>query len=517
MAPKRLPMYIIREILRLKLELGRSHREVARSLGISAGMVGEIASRARKRGLTWKAAEELTDEALEARLRGPKVTVKERPAPDPVWIHAELRRPGVTLELLHLEYLEEHPDDGYRYTAFCDHYKRWRERQSPVMRHVHKAGDKAFVDYSGVRPHIVDRETGEVVYVELFVGVLGASNYTFAEATRTQRVQDWTTSHVHMLEYFGGVPRAVVPDQLKSGVRASDRYEPLAQRSYAELARHYNTAILPARPGKARDKAKVEVAVLIAQRWILARLRNQTFFSLAALNERIAELLEELNERPMKKLRNVTRRELFEELERPVLHSLPSERYVFGRWKKARVNIDYHIEFEHHYYSVPHRLLKEAIELRATALTVEIFHRGERVASHPRSYTKGFSNTTTKAEHMPKAHRAHAQWTPSRILQWAGTIGPCTQALAQAILDSRPHPEMGYRSCLGLLRLSKRYEHDRLEVACGRALQVGALSYRHVASMLKHGLDRVAPAQDDDETIGLPADHENVRGPDYYH
>jgi transposase len=506
-------MYIIREILRLKFMLGRSHREVARSLGISAGKVGQTVIRARERGLDWEGVQQLSDEALELRLHGPKSTGRNRPLPDPAVIHTELRRPGVTLELLHLEYLQEHPHDGYRYTTFCDHYRQWRDRQSPVMRQVHKAGDKAFVDYSGKKPRLVDRHTGEVREVELFVGVLGASHYVYAEATETQKVGDWVHSHVRMLDFFGGVPRALVPDQLRSGVRSPDRYEPLAQRSYAEMARHYQTAIVPARPGKPRDKAKVESAVLLVQRWILARLRNETFFSLRDLNARIAELLEELNERPMKKLGGVSRRQLFVELEQKALGPLPADRFVLGHWKKARVNIDYHVEYERHYYSVPYSLLKEEVEIRATAMSVEVLHRGQRVACHRRSTRVGQHSTIDA--HMPKSHRAHASWSPSRLVNWARSIGPQTGALVSAILNDRPHPEMGYRSCLGILRLSKRYGPERLEAACTRALRVGARSYRHVDSILKHGLDRVEV--DEVATHSCRPDHGNIRGPGYYH
>lgn len=513
MATRRLPMYIIREILRLKLVLGRSHREVARSLGVSAGKVGHLVIRARELGLDWQSVQELSDEALERRLHGPRSTGANRPLPDPAFIHTELRRPGVTLELLHLEYLSEHPEDGYRYTAFCDHYRRWRDRQSPVMRQVHKAGDKAFVDYSGKRPHIIDRHSGELIEVELFVGVLGASLLVYAEATATQQVADWVQSHVRMLDFFGGVPRAFVPDQLRSAVRRPDRYEPLAQRSYAEMARHYQSAIVPARPGKPRDKAKVESAVLIVQRWILARLRHETFFSLGALNQRIRELLEELNNRPMKKLGGISRRQLFEGLEQKALRPLPAERFVLGHWKKARVNIDYHVEYERHYYSVPYALCKEEVEICATAMSVEVLHKGKRVACHRRSTRIG-QHTTVDA-HMPKSHRAHAKWSPSRIVNWAKSIGPHTGALATAILNDRPHPEMGYRSCLGILRLSKRYGPERLEAACERALRVGARSYRHVDSILKHGLDRAQA--ENTPSAALPEDHENIRGPGYYH
>ena len=357
---------------------------------------------------------------------------------------------------------------------------------------------------------MVDPATGEVRAVELFVAVLGASNYTYAEATETQQSSDWIASHVRALRYLGGVPHALVPDQLKSGVTRPSRYEPEIQRTYADLAEHYGTIVLPARPRRPRDKAKVEGAVLIVQRWILARLRHETFFSLAALNERIRELLEELNDRRMK-VYGASRRELFERLDRPALRPLPDQPYVYGVWSVAKVNIDYHVEVDRHYYSVPHSLLGEQMDVRATSTTVELFYRGRRIASHRRSRKRGLH--TTVPEHMPKAHRAHSQWSPSRLIRWGQTIGPQTGALIAAILESRPHPEQGYRSCLGILRLEKRYGRDRLELACARALEVNARSYRHVDSILKNGLDRLTEPS---RPAPTPGSHENVRGPDYY-
>jgi transposase len=417
----------------------------------------------------------------------------------------------VTLELLHLEYLEKHPN-GFRYTQFCERYREWLDKRHLTMRQEHRAGEKFFVDYSGKKPHIVDPKTGEVIEVELFVAVLGASNYTFADATLTQRGPDFIASHVRALAFLGGVPAALVPDQLKSGVIVACRYEPGIQRTYEELAQHYGTAILPARPGHPCDKAKVEVGVLIAQRWILARLRHETFFSLDALNERIGERLEELNDRRMR-VYGASRRELFERLDRPALKPLPAEPFAYSDWRKARLNIDYHAEVEHHFYSAPHALVHEEIEARLTAITVELFHKGERVASHLRSYQRG--RHTTIDDHMPKSHREHAEWSPSRIISWAATIGSSTKALAEAILAERRHPEQGYRSCLGILRLGKRYGKERLEAACARAFAVRARSYRHVESILKNNLDRI-PAPAKPPAAGPPVAHENIRGGGYY-
>jgi transposase len=380
------------------------------------------------------------------------------------------------------------------------------------MRQLHRAGEKLFVDYSGKKPAIVDPDTGEVREVELFVAVLGASNYTFAEATFTQQIPDWIQSHVHAFEFFGGVPGAIVPDQLKTGITRACRYEPELQRSYDELALHYGTAIVPARPASPRDKAKVEAAVLIAQRWILARLRHETFFSLAALNQRILELLDELNRRVMRHYR-ASRRELFEQLDRPALRPLPETRFEHAGWRFVRPNLDYHVELDGHYYSVPFTLRHERLDLRHTATTVEVFHKGQRVASHRRSSLRG--RHTTVAEHMPKSHQAHLEWSPERIGRWAASIGPCTQQLVEAIFADRPHPEQGYRSCLGILRLAKRYGDTRLEAACQRAVAVGARSYRHVDSMLKHGLDRL-PATAESSRDAVAVAHANLRGRDYY-
>jgi len=513
MAGPRLFMRHVREILRQKWCLGRSHREVATSLGVSVGVVSGTLTRARKAGLDWATVAGLPEVELEAKLypatRGP---APGRPLPDFAWLHTERQRPGVTLELLHVEYLEQHPD-GYRYSQFCEYYRRWCQKKRLSMRQVHRAGEKLFVDYSGKKPVIVDRRTGAVEEVELFVAVLGASSYTYAEATRSQKSADWIASHTRALEYFQGVPELVVPDQLKSGVTRACRYEPGLQRTYAEWAEHYGTVVLPARPRKPRDKAKVEVAVQVAQRWILARLRDETFFSLAALNVRIRELLEALNGRVMRTF-GQSRRERFEQLDRPVLRPLPAARFAWAEWKAARVNIDYHVEYDRHYYSVPFALAHESVELRATAATVEIFHRGQRVASHARGHRPG--QHTTAAGHMPKSHQKHLEWTPSRLLRWAQTVGPKTAELVAAILADRPHPEQGYRSCLGILRLAKRYGRERLEGACARAGAVRARSYRHVESILKNGLDRVPWDEPSSKEPSPRAPHENVRGPGYY-
>jgi transposase len=512
-------MHRIREILRQKWGLGRTHREIARSVGCSVGVVWKVVDRASTVGLDLAGVEALDDTELEARVQGVRVEtpVAKRELPDFAAVHREHMRPSVTLELLHLEYLEQHPD-GYRYTQFCELYRRWLERRRLSMRQVHRAGEKSFVDYAGQRPHLVDPKTGECTPVELFVMVLGASNLTYAEATMTQRGGDFIASHMRGFEYYGGVSIATVCDQLRSGVSKPCRYEPEIQRTYEAMAGHYGTTVLPARPRSPRDKAKVEVGVQIAERWILARLRNEEFATLEALNVRIAELLGELNARTMRRY-GMSRRELFERVERQHLQPLPSERFAYCTFVHATVNIDYHVECDDHFYSVPYQLRyeeKPVVELRVTAGTIEVLHKNRRVASHARSYAK--YQHTTLPEHMPEAHRQHLEWTPSRLVSWAGKVGASTQTLVEKILESRRHPEQGYRTCLGLLRLTKKYGEERVEAASARALAARAYSYRHVKSILEHGLDRqaVLPTGADDPAAA-PIEHENIRGAKYYH
>ena len=507
-----------REILRQKLLLRQTHRAIAASVSVSSGGVAKAVARATTAGLTsWEQVEALSEEDLDRHMYGPPLcerTGGERPEPDCEWIHRERRRPGVTLDLLHHEYLGKHPH-GLQYTAFCERYTTWLKRRGLVMRQVHTAGEKMFVDYSGKRPEVMDPTTGEFTKVELFVAVLGASNYTYAEATASQQGPDWISSHVRALEFFGGAPRAIVCDQLKSGVSRSCRYEPDVQRTYEDLANHYETTVLPARPRRPKDKAKVEGAVLIVQRWVLARIRDEVFSSLAALNERIAELMVDLNQRQMRRYGR-SRRALFEELEKETLTPLPSTRFEYASWKKARVSIDYHVTFDEHLYSVPSKHVHEQVWVRATGSTIEILLNTRRIALHPRSRRRG--GCTTTVEHMPSAHREHAEWTPSRILAWAEKTGPAALLLCSALLNERRHPEQGFRSCLGILRLSTKYGQDRLNAACARAHAAGARSYRSVDSILKAGLDRVpheAPQQHDGEPRS-PVTHENVRGPGYY-
>jgi transposase len=505
-------MHVLREILRQKLVLGLTNRRVASAVGVSAGKVHSVYSDARSLGIDAAAVESMTDAQLTDRLYPKMAAACCRPEPDCPRLHLELRRRAVTLALLHVEYLAEQPE-GLRYSAFCERYREWLKRQSPVMRQVHIAGDKLFVDYSGMKARLVDPLTGEVTEVELFVAVLGASNYTYAEATRTQQVADFVASVARALTFIGGVPCAIVPDQLKSAVIKACRYDPAVQRTTAELGRHYNTTILPARPKSPRDKAKVEVGVQVAERWLLARIRNETFASLGELNRRLAELTEIINTRTMRAYK-ASRRDLFERLDKPALGPLPAEPFQASAWKRVALNIDYHVEFEGHLYSAPHTLLREELWVRGTASSLEIFHLGSRVACHVRSHVRG--GRTTQPEHMPSTHRAHAEWTPSRILGWAATVGENTRALCDVILRERRHPEWGYRSCLGLFRLAKKYGDARVEAASARALFAGARSYRHVLTILQHNLD-CQPLPTPETPAAPGASHENVRGPGYYH
>jgi transposase len=503
----------VREVLRLKFDGGQTNRRIARSCQISRPTVSDYLLRFEKAGLQWPDAAALDDVTLEQTLFPPLplAPTAGRVVPDWGQVHRELRRKGVTLTLLWHEYKVAHPE-GFQYSWFCDQYRAWTARLDAVMRQEHRAGEKLFVDYAGQTTEVVDRRTGEIRHAQIFVAVLGASSYTYAEATWTQQLPDWIGSHVRTFEFLGGVSEVVVPDNLRSGVAKAHRYEPDLNPTYADLASHYGVAVLPARVRKPRDKAKAEAGVLLVERWILAVLRHRTFFSLRELNREITRLLERLNTRPFKKLPG-SRRELFEQLERPALRPLPTQPYEFAEWKKVRVNIDYHVEVEGHYYSVPYQLVRKALEARYSERTVECFHRGQRVASHPRSRLKG--RHTTLPEHMPTSHRSYAEWTPQRLIRWAEKTGPATASMVQTILERRAHPQQGFRSCLGIMRLGKSFGEQRLEAACRRALTLGACSYKSIESILRQGLERKAFPEQQDLELGIA--HENIRGSDYYH
>lgn len=501
----------INEVLRLKWECGLSNRAIARSCCISHSTVDEYVRRATQAGLRWPLDPDLDEDALFELLFPRRSDPNARVIPCPDWsmIHSELRHKGVTLRLLWVEYREAHPD-GFGYSQFCALYHRWAKALQPCMRVCHRGGERLFVDYAGQTVPIVHPHTGEVCEAQIFVAVLGASNYTYAEAHASQCLEHWINAHVRAFSFLGGVPEIVVPDNLKTGVKHPCRYEPDVNPTYQDLAQHYGTAIIPTRVAKPKDKAKVEVGVQVVERWILARLRKRTFFSLADLNQAIAELLVELNMRPMQHL-DRSRQQLFAELDQPALKPLPERPYEFAIWKQARVNIDYHIEFERHYYSVPHTLIRQQVYVRATEHTLEVFFKNRRVASHCRSCTAG--RHTTLSEHMPPAHQSYQDWSPERFTKWAQTFGPHTVQLVQALLDSRKHPQQAYRSCLGLLRLATRYGDERLEAACRRALAAGIHSYRGVKNILDAKLDRMEP--DEPVTVVLTS-HENIRGQTYY-
>jgi transposase len=503
----------IKEVLRLKFDNQLSKRQIAQSCSIAHSTVSEYLRRFRQASLNWPLPKEIDDNQLEQLLfPHPQIgSPHRRPQPDWTYIHRELRRKGVTLMLLWQEYKELYPN-GYQTSQFCHLYRQWAKQLDPVMRQEHRGGEKMFVDYAGMTVAVFDMQSAKMRQAQIFVAVLGASNYTYAEATWTQTLPDWIASHTRAFNYFGGVAQVVVPDNLKAGVSKACFYEPNINPTYLDMANHYGTVVIPTRVRRPKDKAKVEVGVQIVERWILARLRDRQFFSLPQLNRAIAELLPELNSKPFQKLPG-SRQSMFESIDRPALKPLPAQAYQYAEWKKATVNVDYHIEVARHYYSVPHTLIKKRIDVRITDTTVECFYKGKRVASHIRSHHKARHSTTK--EHMPKSHQKWAQWTPDRFIRWAAKIGPHTARMIERILNSRPHPQQGFRSCLGILRLAKDFGDARLEAACRRALAIGGTSYRSVESILKHNLDqKPLPEKSDNDTS---VEHGNIRGARYYH
>jgi transposase len=504
----------IKEVLRLKYSCNLSEREISLSCQVSRSTVADYLMKAKAAGISWPGSLAMTDTQIEERLFPVKriPSSVKRPEPDYQYIYNELRdyrKVNLTLTQLWVEYKGEHPD-GYQYSQFCDLYRLWRGKLDYVMRQEHRGGEKLFVDYSDGLS-IVDMATGEFILTQLFVAVWGASNYTYAEATLSQALPDWIGSHKRAFEYFGCIPRVVVPDNLKSGVSKACKYEPELNPTYAEMAEHYGCAVLPARPRKPRDKAKVEVGVLIAQRWILAVLRHRTFYSLVELNIAISECLERLNTRQLRQAKK-SRRELFETLDRPNALPLPQRSYEYAEWSKAKVQLNYHIEVDHHYYSVPYQLLHERLDIRLTATIVEAFHKGERVAAHVRLYTKNCY--TTLPEHRPPSHQYSAEWNPARFIQWASKTGEATARLVEKVLSTRPYPEQGYKACLGIINLTRDYDPPRVEAAARRALEFNSCSYRSMKAILSAGLDR----HDHGEQPSIPGllPHQNIRGQEYY-
>jgi len=516
MTTKKVSMQKIKEVLRLKFEAELSTRQIARSLNLSVGAVSKYLTRAKAAGLSWPFPEGLSDQEVLATLQPARSVSATQSFVEPDFnvLQTELSRKGMTRQLLWQEYAEAHPQAHYSYSRFTVLYRRWRGHQQLSMRQVHRVGEKLFVDYCGPTMTVVNPATGELRSAQVFVAVLGASSYTYAEATWSQTLPDWIGSHVRAFDFYGGVPEVVVPDNLRSAISKACRYEPDINPTYHQLAQHYGIAVIPARPYKPKDKAKAEVGVQIVERWIMMRLRHHTFFTLASLNQAIAFLLHDLNQRRFKK-RPGSRLEQFEQLDQPALRPLPDSPYEYREIKKARVHLDYHIEYKDHYYSVPYRLVKREVMVHVGQTTVQILYQGKPVALHPRAYQSGHS---TDPNHMPKAHRKHQEWSPQRFLKWASEIGEYTTRVVEHQLTSRRHPEHGYRACLGLLHLTKKYGAQRLEAACQRAHHIHAMTYKSIASILSQSLDKV-PLDDGEATrqSALPFDHDNLRGADYYH
>jgi transposase len=511
-AKRELTMRQIRYTLRLASE-GISARQIGRLLGVARSTIQDNLRRAQVAGLSWPLPADLSDTVLEERLfarHGAPRGVRRRA--EPVWseLVCELKRPGVNLMVLWEEYRAVHPD-GYSYSRFCDLIREFEARLSPIMRQEHRAGDKVFVDYSGKKIGITDPTTGTVRFAEIFVAVLGASGFTYCEASWTQTLADWIGAHVRMFRFFGGVPRLVVPDNLKSGVTKASFYDPEINLSYGRMAAHYGVGILPARPRRPKDKAKVEAGVRFAQSYILGRLRHQTFFSLVEANQAIAGMVARINDHIMRRL-GVSRRHLFETIERPALAVLPDTDYEFAEWGFARVSLDYHVEVCGYFYSVPHNLIRAQVDTRATTRMIEIFFQGNRIAVHERRY--GGARHGTHVEHMPSAHRRYAEWTPERFRRWGASVGPHTEGLVTAILASRPHPEQGFRTCLGVLRLFRDLDKIRAEAVSAHAVAYGAFTYKSLASIIAHKLDRASITASEPQAVMT---HGNLRGSKYFH
>lgn len=514
MAKAHISMRKLKEILRLKYSCKLSHRQIAKSLSISASIVSTYTARAASIGITsWPLSDEWDNNSLEQAFLKSKVQLKHFSVPDWALIQQELRPKTMTLQLLWQEYEERHPEGAYSYVHYCRLYKDWLKCQKPSMRQNHKAGEKLFVDYCGPTMKITDPSTGEYKTAQVFVAVMGASNYTYAEATYSQGLEDWVMSHSRCFEFLGGVPELIIPDNLKSGVTRACRYEPDLNPTYQQVAAYYNTVIVPARPYKPKDKSKAEVGVQIVERWIMARLRHDLFFSLRQLNIRILELLTDLNGRQMKKYPG-SRLSQFELLDKPVLKPLPKKAYIFTKIKPVKVHIDYHVEVEKHYYSVPHCLIKQKLEAHTTGQLVTIYHQGKQVAVHPRSTRVG--GHTTNEDHMPIAHKKQQQWSPQRFENWAKEIGDSTEKLVIEFLQAKKHPEQSYRACLGLLSLAKKYTPKRLEAACQRGLWMGAIRLKQISNILEKGLDKQALPEVQLDLLS-EITHKNIRGNGYYH
>jgi transposase len=503
----------LKEVIRLRLQCGKSGRAIARACGVSPSTISAYLGRIAMAKLTWPLPTELDDEVALERLLFPDEgkPVPDRPSPDWIYVHRELQMRHVTKNLLWQEYKEVQPE-GLQFSQFCARYLAWARPLQATMRQAHRVGEKAFIDFSGSGLDVVHPLTGDRQKAVLFLAVLGASNLTYAEPVLHQDLPTWVGCHVRAFDYFGGTTEIWVPDNPRVGVTKADKYDPLLNRTYEDLAAHYGSAVIPARPYKPRDKAKVETAVLIASRWILAVLRHRIFYSLAEMRTAVAELVEKLNHRKMRRLKK-SRRELFEEIERTALKPLPVRPYEYAEWAQPRADLSYHVEHDAHFYSVHFGLIGVQFDLRATETTVEILHRGQRIESYQRSYLKG--KYTTRKEHMPRAHLDHVEWTPERLIDWGRKTGPSTAALLEAIMASKAHPQQGFKSCLGILRKTKDFPAERIERAAARALHFRSLNSGSVASILKNNLDQ-SPLPGEEPQQALPL-HGNIRGGDYYH
>jgi transposase len=511
----------IHAVLRLFHEAGLSQRAIGRSQKIGHGTVANYLTRAANAGLSWPLPPDMDERALELALfpdRVESLAQRKFSEPDFAALHIDLKSVGMTKQLAWEEYRQVHSENGYSYSQFCHRYRTWQGKQRRSMRQTHIAGEKVFVDYCGPTVPIVNAHDGTFINAQIFVAVLGASNYTFACAHASQKEADWIDAHIKAAQFFGGWSTLTIPDNLKSGVSKTDRYVPVLNASYEQWADHYRTAIIPARPYKPKDKSKAENGVLVVERSILARLRKRTFFSLGELNDAIAGLLTELNDRPFKKLPGC-RRSLFEQIEKATLIPLPSLSYEYQHVKNARVHIDYHIEYDKHYYSVPHMLVGVQVEVRASTRMINVYNGGKRIACHARS-SQNYGHTTLK-EHMPEAHRHQADWTPERFEQWASDIGCATHCVVCTMLKAKGHPQQSFRSVSALLSLTKKYDRVRLENACARAMQIGSPTRTSVQSILKKGLDTLSPQEEktasETNSDTHLKDHGNIRGAEYYH
>ena len=512
MARRRKSMNKVREIIRLD-ELGFAQRQIARALNVSRPVVAQYLRDFKTTGLSYGDIKDMGDDKFaDIFIKKTGKSKRQQALSEQfTYMAKELKRIGVTLYLLWEEYRRENPD-GYSYSQFCYHFQVWRNL-SPLTMHIeHKAGDKMFVDFTGKHMWFYDREKKQQQKAEVFVAILGASQYTYVEAVLSQQKEDWLKVNNNAIWYFGGAPAAIVPDCLKSGVSKPDKYEPDVNPDYADFGDHYDTAILPARPYSAKDKALVENAVNIVYTRIFAPLRNETFYSLSELNEAIWAKVEEHNSKHFER-EAISRRELFEEIEQAALKQLPPQRYELKRSLKLKVQFNYHVEIreDHHYYSVPWKYKRKQVKVIYTAAVVEVYYKNTRIAFHKRERRR--NGYTTVKEHMPSHHRLYAEWSPQRLINWGASIGPNTKQMIEGVLQTRKHPEQAFKVCLGLLNLTRHYGAGRLERACERALQFHHFSYKFVRNVLEKNLDKVQEEESMQQTFPV---HENIRGKDYY-